>query len=97
MLADYIREKDVLFAAGLAQRVEQTLNGRDGGLPPAMPPDEASLAFVGLLRGIHAELLHGGTASAGRLARAMWSIYRRAPGDGAPESPAATGTDQAGS
>ena len=54
--------------------MEQTLNGRDGGLPPAMPPDEASLAFVGLLRGIHAELLHGGTASAGRLARVMWSV-----------------------
>lgn len=77
-LAAHIRERDKVFSAELARRVEQALRGQTAFLPLGMPPDEAALAFIGILRGIHAELLYAGPDAAQRLAQALWRVYARA-------------------
>ena len=37
-----------------------------------------ALAFIGILRGIHAELLYAGPGAAQRLTQALWRVYARA-------------------
>lgn len=73
-LAAHIRERDKIFSGELARRVEQALARRTTGVPP----EEAALAFIGMLRGIHAELLYAGPEAAQRLIPALWRVYARA-------------------
>lgn len=77
-LAAHIRERDKIFSVELARRVEQALARQTSVMPLGMPPDEAALAFIGMLRGIHAELLYAGAEAAQRLTRALWCVYARA-------------------
>lgn len=74
-LAEHIRERDKVFAAELARRVEQALLRQTAAAPLGMPPEEAALAFIGILRGIHAELLYAGPDAAQRLTQALWRVY----------------------
>ena len=78
-LASHIRERDTEFSAELARRVEQALARQAAVAPLGLPPDEAALAFIGMLRGIHAELLYAGPEAAQRLIPALWRVYARAP------------------
>ena len=77
-LTAHIRERDKVFAAELARRVEQALLRQTTAAPLGMPPEEAALAFIGRLRGIHAELLYAGPGAAQRLTQALWRVYARA-------------------
>lgn len=77
-LAAHIRKRDKIFSVELARRVEQALARQTSVMPLGMPPDEAALAFIGMLRGIHAELLYAGAEAAQRLTRALWCVYARA-------------------
>lgn len=83
-LAAHIRERDAVFSAELARQVEQALARQTAAAPLGLPPEEAALAFIGMLRGIHAELLHAGPGAAQPLSRALWCVYARAlrPGKG---------------
>ena len=77
-LAAHIRERDKVFSAELVRRVEQALLRQTASAPLGMPPAEAALAFTGMLRGIHAELLYAGPGPAQRLTQALWRAYARA-------------------
>ena len=77
-LASHIRERDRVFAVELTRRVERALVQGTAAAPLGLPPEEAALAFIGILRGTHAELLYAGTEAARRLGRALWSAYARA-------------------
>lgn len=77
-LAAHIRERDQVFSAELVRRVEEALLRQTASAPLGMSPAEAALAFTGILRGIHAELLYAGPGPAQRLTQALWRTYARA-------------------
>lgn len=77
-LAAHIRERDQVFSAELVRRVEEALLRQTASAPLGMSPAEAALAFIGILRGIHAELLYAGPGPAQRLTQALWRTYARA-------------------
>ncbi|WP_297228865.1 TetR/AcrR family transcriptional regulator [uncultured Desulfovibrio sp.] len=77
-LAAHIRERDQVFSAELVRRVEEALLRQTASAPLGMSPAEAALAFTGILRGIHAELLYAGPGPAQRLTQALWRAYARA-------------------
>lgn len=77
-LAAHIRERDQVFSAELVRRVEEALLRQTESAPLGMSPAEAALAFTGILRGIHAELLYAGPGPAQRLTQALWRTYARA-------------------
>lgn len=77
-LAAHIRERDQVFSAELVRRVEEALLRQTESAPLGMSPAEAALAFIGILRGIHAELLYAGPGPAQRLTQALWRTYARA-------------------
>ena len=77
-LVAHIRERDKVFSAELVRRVEQALLRQTASAPLGMSPAEAALAFTGMLRGIHAELLYAGPGPAQRLTQALWRAYARA-------------------
>lgn len=78
LLAAHIRERDQVFSAELVRRVEEALLRQTESAPLGMSPAEAALAFTGILRGIHAELLYAGPGPAQRLTQALWRTYARA-------------------
>lgn len=52
---------------------------------PALPHDTLALAFIGILRGLHANLLHCGNAGdSAKILDAMWTVYERALAERAP-------------
>lgn len=77
-LAAHVRERDQVFSAELVRRVEEALLRQTESAPLGMSPAEAALAFTGILRGIHAELLYAGPGPAQRLTQALWRTYARA-------------------
>ena len=77
-LAAHIRERDQVFSAELVRRAEEVLLRQTASAPLGMSPAEAALAFTGILRGIHAELLYAGPGPAQRLTQALWRAYARA-------------------
>ena len=70
---------DRRFALALEEIVGGALRHPDFGLKePALPFDSLAAAFIGMLRGIHAELLYCGDSDTRKTLAAMWAVFELA-------------------
>lgn len=77
MTAD-ISAYDRRFSALLEETVSRALRQPNHGLRrPALPHETLALAFIGILRGLHAELLYSSSAESARVLAALWTVFER--------------------
>ena len=74
-IATYDRQ----FSIALHEVISSVLRHPELGVKrPALPYDTLSIAFIGILRGLHADLLHcGGSEESVEMLDAMWAVYER--------------------
>lgn len=70
---------DRKFATALEKIVSSALRHPTLGLQrPVLPYDTLAAAFIGILRGLHAELLYCGGSDSSKVLSALWMIFDRA-------------------
>ena len=75
-LVEEIRAYDSKFAAALEKNICDLLRHPQLGLRAAVLPHEIlTTAFIGILRGIHAELLYSGRLNSQRVTSALWTVF----------------------
>lgn len=71
-----IRECDKQFAVSLEKIIAQALCHPQYGLQnTALPHETLTAAFIGILRGLHAELLYCGSENSAKILSALWTIF----------------------
>lgn len=69
---------DKKFAQALKDIVAPALRDEKFGLRhPILPHDTLTLAFIGILRGLHAELLYCSSTEPASVLEALWAVFER--------------------
>lgn len=70
-----------VYAASLKTIVREALEDETFGLVnPALPLDILTMAYIGILRSVHAELMHCSPGDHDKLIAALWSVFERSLG-----------------
>ena len=77
-MVDEISAYDRRFGSSLEAIVFSALRHPEFGLrQSALPQETLAAAFLGILRGVHAELLYCGSSDSGKMLAALWTIFAR--------------------
>ncbi|MDL2266461.1 TetR/AcrR family transcriptional regulator [Desulfovibrio sp. OttesenSCG-928-G15] len=75
-LVQEIRENDKQFAASLEKLIARALCHSQYGLRNSpLPHETLAASFIGILRGLHAELLYCGNENSNKILSALWTIF----------------------
>lgn len=78
-MTEEISARDRKFALALEETISSALRHPRYGLQHAvLPHDVLAAAFIGILRGMHAELLYCGRLDSTKILNALWTIFERA-------------------